>query len=159
MDLSMVDFLWASDEINARPAEYWALVMDVAMKFNLKRIERCTQIMGRAEGADLQASQIFYPCMQCADIFFLKARLRAVIAPLRLRQRVELEQRPQLPPAEAACFGAHELCADVSVVFRLRTELAALNVAQFLLSCHTIALQRAWACRQTSASWATTSAR
>jgi tyrosyl-tRNA synthetase len=29
--------------------------------------------MGRKETDDLSASQIFYPCMQCADIFFLKA--------------------------------------------------------------------------------------
>jgi len=29
--------------------------------------------MGRNETDDLAASQIFYPCMQCADIFFLKA--------------------------------------------------------------------------------------
>jgi hypothetical protein len=72
MNLDMVDFLWASDEINARPAEYWTLVMDIAIKFKLSRVLRCTQIMGRAEGEDLQSSQIFYPCMQCADIFFLK---------------------------------------------------------------------------------------
>lgn len=75
MNLDMVDFLWASDEINARPAEYWSLVMDVAMKFKLARIMRCTQIMGR-DDSDLQASQMFYPCMQCADIFFLKASSR-----------------------------------------------------------------------------------
>lgn len=74
MNLEMVDFLWASDEINARPAEYWTLVMDIAIKFKLSRVLRCTQIMGRAEGEDLQSSQIFYPCMQCADIFFLKVR-------------------------------------------------------------------------------------
>ena len=30
-------------------------------------------MMGRNEGDDLAASQIFYPVMQCADIFFLKA--------------------------------------------------------------------------------------
>lgn len=71
MNLDMVEFLWASDEINARPAEYWSLVMDIAIKFKLARIMRCTQIMGR-DDSDLQASQIFYPCMQCADIFFLK---------------------------------------------------------------------------------------
>jgi tyrosyl-tRNA synthetase len=29
--------------------------------------------MGRKEGEELFASQIFYPCMQCADIFHLKA--------------------------------------------------------------------------------------
>lgn len=28
--------------------------------------------MGRSENDDLSASQIFYPCMQAADIFFLK---------------------------------------------------------------------------------------
>lgn len=33
---------------------------------------RCCQIMGRDEKEELTAAQIFYPCMQCADIFFLK---------------------------------------------------------------------------------------
>lgn len=73
MDMNKVEFLYASDEINKRPDEYWTLVMDVARKNNLKRIVRCSQIMGRAETDDLSAAQIFYPCMQCADIFFLKA--------------------------------------------------------------------------------------
>ena len=66
-------FLNASDEINARSGEYWTLVMDVARRNNLKRITRCSQIMGRADTDDLSAAQIFYPCMQCADIFFLQA--------------------------------------------------------------------------------------
>ncbi|MCG8404277.1 MAG: tyrosine--tRNA ligase, partial [Phycisphaerales bacterium] len=39
----------------------------------VKRIMRCGEIMGRSEGDALQASQILYPCMQCADIFYLKA--------------------------------------------------------------------------------------
>lgn len=73
MDMSKVEFLYASEEINKRPDEYWTLVMDAARKNNLKRIIRCSQIMGRAETDDLSAAQIFYPCMQCADIFFLKA--------------------------------------------------------------------------------------
>jgi tyrosyl-tRNA synthetase len=73
MDMSKVEFLSASEEINKNPGEYWTLVMDVARKNNLKRIIRCSQIMGRNESDDLSAAQIFYPCMQCADIFFLKA--------------------------------------------------------------------------------------
>uniref|UniRef100_A0A1D1ZY35 tyrosine--tRNA ligase n=1 Tax=Auxenochlorella protothecoides TaxID=3075 RepID=A0A1D1ZY35_AUXPR len=73
MDMDRVEFLHASEEINKRPDEYWTLVMDIARRNNLKRIVRCSQIMGRAEGDDLSAAQIFYPCMQCADIFFLKA--------------------------------------------------------------------------------------
>ncbi|KAL4448296.1 hypothetical protein ABPG75_005515 [Micractinium tetrahymenae] len=73
MNMERVEFLSASEEINKRPDEYWTLVMDIARKNNLKRILRCTQIMGRSENDDLSASQVFYPCMQAADIFFLKA--------------------------------------------------------------------------------------
>ncbi len=78
MDLEHVEFLWASDEINARPAEYWGRVMEIARLNNLSRIKRCCTIMGRsdAEGSDnMPSSQILYPCMQAADIFFLKAHI------------------------------------------------------------------------------------
>lgn len=67
-------FLNASDEINSNPHEYNALMLNIARSFNLNRIKKCTQIMGREESDDLSAAQIFYPCMQCADIFFLKVR-------------------------------------------------------------------------------------
>lgn len=73
MDLDNVEFVWSSEEINKRADEYWPLVLDIARKNKLARILRCSQIMGRSESDELAASQIFYPCMQCADIFFLKA--------------------------------------------------------------------------------------
>ncbi|XP_029123108.1 tyrosine--tRNA ligase 1, cytoplasmic isoform X2 [Elaeis guineensis] len=73
MNLDRVEFLWSSDEINSRAHEYWPLVMDIARRNTLPRIIRCSQIMGRSEQDELTAAQIFYPCMQCADIFFLKA--------------------------------------------------------------------------------------
>jgi len=73
MNLDGVEFLWSSEEINKRAHEYWPLVMDIARKNNVKRITRCCQIMGRSDQEELTAAQIFYPCMQCADIFFLKA--------------------------------------------------------------------------------------
>lgn len=73
MDMDKVTFLWASDEINARSNEYWTRVMEVASLNSVLRIKRCGPIMGRKEGDDLSAAQIMYPCMQCADIFFLKA--------------------------------------------------------------------------------------
>ena len=118
----MIEFIWSSEEINARSDEYWKLVLDIGTKFSLNRIKKCTQIMGRKEEADnvelllelnesvnklfadmelesnsnanphpqkahilkllnqltqsapqeLAASQIFYPVMQCADVFFLR---------------------------------------------------------------------------------------
>ncbi|KAM0933891.1 putative tyrosine--tRNA ligase [Dioscorea sansibarensis] len=73
MNLEKVEFLWSSEEINSRAHEYWPLVMDIARRNNLPRIIRCSQIMGRSEQDELTAAQIFYPCMQCADVFFLKA--------------------------------------------------------------------------------------
>jgi tyrosyl-tRNA synthetase len=73
MDMTNVRFLWASDEINNNADEYWTLVMDIARLNSLNRIQRCCTIMGRKESDDMSAAQIFYPCMQAADVFFLKA--------------------------------------------------------------------------------------
>ena len=73
MNMEHVEFLYASDEINKRPNEYWTRVMDIATRNSLHRIMRCGTIMGREEGYDLSASQVMYPVMQCADIFFLGA--------------------------------------------------------------------------------------
>lgn len=71
MKMSNVQFLWASDEINSKAQEYWMLVMDIARKNTISRIKKCATIMGRNEGDDLATSQLLYPCMQCADIFYL----------------------------------------------------------------------------------------
>lgn len=73
MNMQNVQFLWASDEINAKADEYWTLVMDIARLNNIARIQRCCTIMGRKEEDEMSAAQIFYPCMQCADVFFLQA--------------------------------------------------------------------------------------
>lgn len=43
MDLSKVEFLSSSEEINKRPDEYWTLVMDIARKSTLNRIIRCAR--------------------------------------------------------------------------------------------------------------------
>eukprot|EP00033_Pygsuia_biforma_P004212 GCRY01004620.1.p1 GENE.GCRY01004620.1~~GCRY01004620.1.p1 ORF type:complete len:432 (+),score=72.76 GCRY01004620.1:54-1298(+) len=73
MDLDKVEFLWSAEEINNHSSEYWSLVLDIASRNNVPRVTRCSQIMGRTDEDSLSAAQIFYPCMQCADVFFLKA--------------------------------------------------------------------------------------
>ncbi|KAI7730420.1 hypothetical protein M8C21_025365, partial [Ambrosia artemisiifolia] len=73
LDGGQVEFLWSSEEIISRAPEYWPIVMDIVRRNKLSRITRCCQIMGRKEQDQLTGGQIFYPCMQCADIFFLKA--------------------------------------------------------------------------------------
>lgn len=72
MDLSHVTFKWASEEITQQADKYWPTMLDVARRFNITRVKKCCQIMGRLEGS-LTAAQILYPLMQCTDIFFLKA--------------------------------------------------------------------------------------
>ena len=70
MDLSKIEFVRSSDLVSTD--SYWKTVMRIARNSTVKRITRCAQIMGRKESETLQASQILYPCMQCADIFELK---------------------------------------------------------------------------------------
>lgn len=78
MNMDNVEFLWASEEINKRPEEYWSRVMDIAMRNSLTRVRRCCTIMGRSDEDEMTAAQIFYPCMQAADIFFLKVRILGI---------------------------------------------------------------------------------
>lgn len=102
MILFLFRFLWASDEINKNPSGYWLRVMDIARQNNITRVKRyvhvgmqrmqhmqfvtscvlkqcfllifrCCQIMGRSDGDDQPAAHILYPCMQCSDIFYLRA--------------------------------------------------------------------------------------
>ena len=72
MDLSNVVFKWASDEITQNAHKYWPTMLDVARRFNITRIKKCCQIMGRMEGS-LTSAQVLYPLMQCTDVFFLHA--------------------------------------------------------------------------------------
>lgn len=81
MDMEHVEFLWASDVMH--DTDYWLKVLTIGRLNSVARITRCAQIMGRNESDSLSAAQIFYPCMQCADIFHLKAD----IAQLGLDQR------------------------------------------------------------------------
>lgn len=71
MDLDNVKFIRSTDLLNN--GTYWKTVMQVARNNTVSRITRCSQIMGRSEKDSLQASQILYPCMQCADIFEIGA--------------------------------------------------------------------------------------
>lgn len=78
MDLKNVKFLWCSEHINKNSNDYWQSVINIARANNIDRIKRCCQIMGRKEGDSLSASQIMYPCMQCTDIFYLKANITSL---------------------------------------------------------------------------------
>lgn len=74
MDLSNVEFVWASDVV--KDPEYWKLVVKVGKTNALKRFVRTAEMMGREESMEsLTGAHIIYSCMQVADIFTLGARL------------------------------------------------------------------------------------
>lgn len=70
MKTDEIDFIWAKDVV--REEEHWKTTIDIARNSSVKRITRCSQIMGRKSGDELSAAQIIYPCMQAADVFHLK---------------------------------------------------------------------------------------
>ncbi len=94
LDTKNVEFIWASDLLNSR--EYWKTVMQIARHSTLHRIMRTVEIMGRSEQDTLHASQIFYPCMQAADIFHLKADICQLGMDQRKVNMLARELGPQL---------------------------------------------------------------
>jgi tyrosyl-tRNA synthetase len=66
-----VEFLWTSDAIS--DPEYWKKVVLIAKNTTLNRTIRCLSIMGRKETELKETALLFYPMMQCTDIFHLKA--------------------------------------------------------------------------------------
>jgi tyrosyl-tRNA synthetase len=116
MDMKDVRFLWASEHMDQ---EYWLRVVRIGTLNSVQRITRCSQIMGRSEGDALSAAQIFYPCMQCSDIFHLKVDIcqlgmdqrkvnvlaREMAPKLGLRKPIAVHHHMLMgltPPAEAA---------------------------------------------------------
>ncbi len=93
LDTKGIEFIWASDLVE-KPG-YWFSVLKIAKETTLKRIIRCSQIMGRKESDNLTAAQIFYPAMQAADIFFLGVD----IAQLGMDQRKVNMLARQIAPA------------------------------------------------------------
>jgi tyrosyl-tRNA synthetase len=76
-----IDFVWSDDLMKDR--KHWETTVRIAKASSVKRIIRCSQIMGRKTSEELSASQIFYPCMQAADIY----RLGCDITQLGMDQR------------------------------------------------------------------------
>merc|ERR1712228_358008 len=61
------------DDINNNSNEYWLRVIEISKMFSITRTKRCCTILGRSESGDMPTANLLYACMQCSDIFFLKA--------------------------------------------------------------------------------------
>lgn len=69
--MSKIEVLWTSDAVTDE--EYWKKVILIAKNTTLNRSLRAISIMGRKMGELKDTAQLFYPMMQTADIFWLKA--------------------------------------------------------------------------------------
>jgi tyrosyl-tRNA synthetase len=93
-----VGYVWASD-ILKNPA-YWERVMDMSCGVTLNRIKKCTQIMGRENAEELQASQILYPIMQACDVFELDVDCTEMGLDQRKVNMLVIEQADKFRPGK-----------------------------------------------------------
>jgi tyrosyl-tRNA synthetase len=107
MDMKNVQFLWASDIMN--DPDYWMKVIQIGRLNSVARITRCSQIMGRGEQDTLSAAQIFYPCMQCADIFHLEADITQLGMDQRKVNVLAREVAPKLGYKKPVVISHHML--------------------------------------------------
>ncbi len=95
MDLSNVEFVWASDLV--KDPDYWKLVLQVGKSNALKRFVRTAEMMGREESLEkLTGAHIIYSCMQVADIFTLGAKITQLGMDQRKVNMLAREVGPQL---------------------------------------------------------------
>ncbi|MEM5792961.1 MAG: tyrosine--tRNA ligase [Candidatus Aenigmatarchaeota archaeon] len=71
IDMKKVEVIWTSDVV--KDPDYWKKVILIAKNTTVNRAIRCLSIMGRTETELKETAQLFYPMMQTADIFHLKA--------------------------------------------------------------------------------------
>lgn len=109
MDLTNVRFVWTSEEIEKNSNGYWERVMDIARRNTITRMKRCCQIMGRGEGDGQPAAQILYPCMQCADIFYLKADICQLGMDQRKVNMLAREYADQIKLKQKPVILSHEM--------------------------------------------------
>ncbi|MBU4467079.1 tyrosine--tRNA ligase [Patescibacteria group bacterium] len=95
MDLKNVEFVWASNLV--KNSSYWELVLKIGRTNKLARFIRTAEFMGREAAAEtLSAAQLFYPCMQVADIFTLGAKITQLGMDQRKVNMLAREIGPQL---------------------------------------------------------------
>jgi tyrosyl-tRNA synthetase len=94
VDTKKVEFLWATDAF--KDPEYWKRVILIAKNTTVKRATRCLTIMGRKEGEMKETAQYFYPMMQTADIFYLKADITQLGLDQRRANMLAREVGPKL---------------------------------------------------------------
>jgi len=69
LESGKVEYVFASELYDELGKDYWKEVMRISKDTTVKRMMRCTTIMGRTENENLQSAALLYPAMQAADIW------------------------------------------------------------------------------------------
>jgi len=92
--MNKVTVEWTSNAI--KDPDYWHKVILIAKNTTVARATRCLSIAGRKAGEVKQTALLFYPMMQTADIFWLKADICQLGLDQRRANMLAREVGPQL---------------------------------------------------------------
>lgn len=107
VDTKKVEIVWFSDFI--KDEEYWKKVIQIAKITTVKRILRCSPIMGRKEGEMNYTAQLFYPAMQAADPFHLEVDICQLGMDQRHATMLSREVAEKLGFSKPVCVHHHLL--------------------------------------------------
>lgn len=132
MDLSRVEFMWASDMV--KNPDYWKLVIQVGRTNALRRFIRTAEMMGRQESLDnLTGANIIYSCMQVADIFMLGAKITQLGMDQRKLNMLAREIGPQLGFWKPVVVSHHMLMGLQNVKAQMSNMKSAIENAKSVL--------------------------
>ena len=107
VDTKKVEIVWFSQFVS--DPEYWKKVIQIAKITTVKRILRCSPIMGRKEGEMNYTAQLFYPAMQAADPFHLGVDICQLGMDQRHATMLSREVAEKLGYAKPVCVHHHLL--------------------------------------------------
>ncbi len=107
VDTEKVEIVWFSSFVS--DPEYWKKVIQIAKLTTVKRMLRCSPIMGRKEGEMNYTAQLFYPAMQAADPFHLRVDICQLGMDQRHATMLSREVAEKLGYAKPVCVHHHLL--------------------------------------------------
>lgn len=107
VDTKKVEIVWFSNFVS--DPEYWKKVLQIAKITTVKRILRCSPVMGRKEGEMNYTAQLFYPAMQAADPFHLNVEICQLGMDQRHATMLSREVAERLGFSKPVCVHHHLL--------------------------------------------------
>ena len=107
VDLDKVDIIWHKDIFD--DPEYWKTVLQIAKTHTVNRSFRCLAIAGKSQKTANEMAHLFYPSMQCADIFYIGVDICQLGMDQRKVNMLAREIAPKLSWKKPICLHHHLL--------------------------------------------------